>query len=294
MTSYKKNKKPTVLVIGPGYLGSDLIPSLVSDYWVIALGRSPYPRRPTGVKFYRADARNNKVLESCIKQSHIIINLLGGGGNQEVVEHPDWAIETYVLASQEICRLAKKYGVKHVLLSSSIAVHDPRAPYGFFKLIQEQVLVKSSVPYTIMRFSNLFGVNANHPVSERGLLGQFISNAVAGRVLKIHGNGNQKIEYLHLSDATAAIKLLLSLPPKNKIYDIGTEQLQTVNQIARHVINQTKNLTGRRVKLVHVPTSAESGYTSVSFRALRMLGWRPKISFSAGLKEIIQKYVQKN
>jgi len=237
---------------------------------------------------------DSKVLESCIKQSDIIINLLGGGGNQEVIAHPDWAIATYVLASQEICRLAKKYRVKHVLLSSSVAVHGPRTPYGFLKLIQEHILINSSVPYTLMRFSNMFGVNVNHPVSEKGLLGQFISRAVAGRVLTIHGNGKQKIDYLHLSDATTAIKLLLSLPPKNKIYDIGTARPQTVNQIARHIIMQTKDLTGRRVKCAHVPTPTESGYAVVSSRALRALGWRPKISFSTGLKEIVQNYVKKN
>jgi nucleoside-diphosphate-sugar epimerase len=219
---------------------------------------------------------------------------LGGGGNQEVLAHPDWAIETYVLASQEICRLAKKYSVGHLLLASSVAAHGPRAPYGFLKLIQEQILAESFVPYTIMRFPNMFGVSVNHPVSENGLLGQFISSAVAGRVLKINGDGNQKIDYLHLSDSTAAIKLLLSISPKNETYDVGTEQLQTVNQIARHIIRETSSLSRKRIQLVHVPMSAESGYARISSRALRALGWRPKISFSAGLREVIQRYVQEN
>lgn len=294
MTYYKKKKKRTVLVIGPGYLGTELIPLLISDYRVIALGRSPYPHAQTGVTLYRADAGNRKVLESCIKRSDIVINLLGGGGNQEVMAHPDWAIETYVLASQEICRLAKKYRVKHLLLASSVAAHGPRAPYGFLKLMQERILAASSVPHTILRFPNIFGVNAAYSASEKGLLGHFISSAVAGHILKIHGDGKQRIDYLHLSDATAAIKLLLSRPPKNNIYDAGTTQPKTVNYIARRIITQTTGLTGKRATCVHVPAPAETGYTITSSRALRALGWRPKISFNAGLKELIQNYVQEN
>lgn len=294
MAPSKKINKPTVLVIGPGYLGRALIPMLIASYRVLAFSRSPYPGKPKSVKFYRGDAASGNALKSCIRQADIVINLLGGGGNEEVMANPDWAIQTYIDASKQICLLAKKYRIRHLLLSSSIAVHRAEVnPYGFLKLAQEQILAKSAVPYTIMRFANIFGSNGQQ-MSKKGLLGQFISKAAAGLPLKIRGNGRQKVDYLHLKDAGAAIKLLLSLPPRNEVYNIGTARPLTVNKIARQVIKQVKSLTGKKSKLIRVSEPASASYPQVSSQGIRKLGWRPKTSFAKGLNEVIKNYVKKD
>ena len=116
------------------------------------------------------------------------------------------------------------------------------------------------------------------------------ANAARGAPLPIHGDGGQKMDFLHVKDAVRACLQLLKQPATgwNQIYNIGSGGPVSVRTLAETCVSLA------REKGIGNPSIewAEDAQAGPSFgmrieKAGRFLDWRPAIPLRSGLAELM-------
>jgi len=111
----------------------------------------------------------------------------------------------------------------------------------------------------------------------------FISQALAGEALTVHGDGSQTRSLCHVDDMVEGLMLLMNGPEgfRGPVNLGGTDEL-TVLEIARHVCR----LAGREPDIVFTPLPPDDPATRRPDIGLARhhLGWRPVVPLSDGLK----------
>src|SRR5258708_36670154 len=106
------------------------------------------------------------------------------------------------------------------------------------------------------------------------------------RPIVINGDGEQLRDYVYVGDCARANLLALSVPDGAAIYNLGSGQGTSVNQ----VFAALKMITGYE----HEPTygPAKLGETRRIYldarKAQRELGWEAQMSFESGLAECVR------
>ena len=144
----------------------------------------------------------------------------------------------------DVVAAAKSSGVKHLVQLSAIgAGDDPEYPYLFSKWRAEQEVIKSGVPYTILRSSIMFGE------------GDEFLNALAAMVrvfplVPVVGSGRNRFQPIAVEDVARCVALSLDRGSlRDRTVEIGGPDQLTYNQIVAAV---ARTLGKRRLRL-HVP-----------------------------------------
>lgn len=117
------------------------------------------------------------------------------------------------------------------------------------------------------------------------LIPAFWSRALAGEALPVYGDGLQVREWLHVDDHCAALELLLEAGEPGKIYNIGTGERLPNLEVADRILDLAAARTGARGRIEHVvDRPGHDRRYAVDASRIRALGWRPEISFEAGLE----------
>ncbi|HEV7232497.1 MAG TPA: NAD-dependent epimerase/dehydratase family protein [Bacteroidia bacterium] len=107
---------------------------------------------------------------------------------------------------------------------------------GYAKTFYEQY----NLPVSIVRYSNVFGINQAPSNPYCGVIGKFIQKALTGEPLLIHGDGEQTRDYTFVEDACRAT-ILAALDQKaiGEVFNIGTGVETSVNNLAKAVLEIT-------------------------------------------------------
>lgn len=110
---------------------------------------------------------------------------------------------------------------------------------------------------------------------------------MAGQPLTIHGTGEQRKDYIHVSDIATAFWAARDLPASTISY-IGTGETTSVNEIAEKILA----VTGSKSEVVYVdsPRHGEKELMEGERLALLGTGWTPKVSFEQGLRKVKEHY----
>ena len=148
--------------------------------------------------------------------------------------------------------LSKKIKAKRFIFSSSSAVYgnpkrtpidenhptDPLSPYALHKLIGEQYCKMYSKIYNLdtvcLRYFNVYGNRMPNKGAYRSVISIFKEQYNKKQPLNIVNDGKQKRDFIHVNDIIKANILAANLPKDHKgdIFNIGTGQAYTVNEIA--------------------------------------------------------------
>ncbi|MBI4133693.1 GDP-mannose 4,6-dehydratase, partial [Candidatus Uhrbacteria bacterium] len=163
----------------------------------------------------------------------------------------------------------------------------PFSPYGVSKLAFEQYLHcyghVYKFPYVALRYANVYGPRQSGK-GEAGVVAVFAQKMLRGEQPVINGDGKQTRDYVYIDDVVRANMLALR-PRVRGVYNIGTGQETTVNEIFRTLCA----LTGADVHLRHGPAKLGEERRSVldARRARRVLGWKPRVPLAEGLKRTV-------
>lgn len=192
-----------------GYIGENLIRFLNSK----------------GVfKIYCIDKVNGVRAEDVdyILNTDVIIHLAAISGIPACENDPEEAILSNVSASYNILNLAYKNNIPVILASSQAAKTPSASIYATTKFAMEteaKRLNKLGANNKILRFSNVFG---GHKYLEKknSVLSCFAKAYINGEVAKIHGDGCQERDFLHVDDLCKVIYEIAE-----KIYDITEDTI---------------------------------------------------------------------
>lgn len=207
-------KIESVLVTGSdGYIGENLIKFLESN----------------GVfKIYKVDKKSGVRAEDLdiLLNYDLIVHLAAESGIPTCEENPEEAILSNVCASFNILNLAHKHNIPVILASSQAAKNPSGSLYASTKYAMETEalrLNKKGANNKILRFSNVFG-GYKYLEKKNSVLSCFAKSFLNGEHVKIHGDGKQERDFLHVDDLCKVIFQIGSQIDKIKesVIDVGT------------------------------------------------------------------------
>lgn len=112
---------------------------------------------------------------------------------------------------------------------------DPQSPYGLSKLLASQYIESSGFGCSL-RFFNLYGPARGKPGPYDGVVRRFMSLALAGAPLTIHGQGGQTRDFVFVHDAVSALLTASGLTNGGKglcgVYNVGTGRSTSILELA--------------------------------------------------------------
>ena len=281
-----KNSKTSVLVTGgAGYIGSHAVLALRDADWpVTVIDNLTTGFRfavPEGVAFHEGDIEDSKLLAQIFAERNIgaIMHFAGSIVVPESVENPLKYYHNNTVKSRALIDAAVKAGVPHFIFSSTAATYGvpdvesvtedtpqhPINPYGWSKLMTEQMLSDSAFAHDLnfcaLRYFNVAGADpqartgqstagATHliKVAVEAALGKRDSVAVFGSNYDTP-DGTGVRDYIHVSDLASAhvlaLEALIDQPDRSLTMNCGygrgfsvLEVLDAVDRVTNKTINR--------------------------------------------------------
>lgn len=307
---------------GAGFIGSHLAEALLSQGHQVTVvddlstGRFRNIAHLTGhpkFSFAIETITNETVMDRLASQCDVIFHLAAAVGVKLIVERPVHTIETNVLGTDMVLRLANRYRPK-VLIASTSEVYGKgmRVPFGeeddrvigptsksrwayatskavdeFLALAYHQT---KKVPVVVARFFNTVGPR------QTGRYGMVIPRlvdwALAGEPIQVYGTGSQSRCFCNVADSVRAIIGLVNEPAaEGEIINVGTDEEVTIENLA----HQIKAMIGSSSEIVHVPydEAYAPGFEDMQRRVpdiskiRRLTGWQPEMALEETLAQVI-------
>ncbi|MFA6149737.1 MAG: NAD-dependent epimerase/dehydratase family protein [Chitinophagaceae bacterium] len=203
---------------------------------------------------------------------------------------------------RNILDLCKNTGVKRIFYSSSSEVYgepvilpqheyttplNSRLPYAVVKNIGEAYCrsyhQEFGLDFTIFRFFNTYGPKQ----SSDFVMSKFLQAALNNEDITLYGDGSQSRTFCYVDDnVDACLKTLFDESYKNDVYNIGSDIVITIKELAETIIE----LTGSSSKLIHLPPLRDGDMTRRqpdNSRMRELLG-RDLLPYKEGIRKIIQ------
>lgn len=137
-------------------------------------------------------------------------------------------IRTYtnnITASINLIKICKILGVEKFIFASSSSVMGT-SPYGHSKKVIEEVLHHSALPYTVLRFFNVYG-----PGQRQNVL-QIMYDAIRlDRELTIFGEGDTTRDFTHVDNVVTAVIKAMDERYNGRILEVGTGDPHSLNEV---------------------------------------------------------------
>lgn len=306
-----------ILVTGvAGFMGSHEAEALLKlgyrVYGVDDLSGGYRRNIPQGCRFTKLDLRNRRRTERYIARVRpdLLIHdaaFATEGGSQFT---PINSTARNYMAYLNTLVPAVRYGLKKVLLASSMSVYGaqrppftedmPRRPediYAIAKASKEQATELLSrvhgFMYTIVRPHNVYGPRQNLRDPYRNVIAIWINALMNDKRFYIYGDGRQKRAFTYIADYTPyAIRAALSRRCHGEIFNIGPREEISLNDLARAVIRLYfghESSCPARLKPRHLPgrpLEVKEAYCSQR-KAERVLGYRTTVPIEEGVRRLI-------
>ncbi len=152
---------------------------------------------------------------------------------------------------------------------------DPKAAYGNAKHFAEHLCMQHGQAFGFeVCIARLFAfVGPLLPLDAHFAVGNFLRDALAGRTIRIQGDGTPLRTYLHAADLARWLLTLLALGRAGEIYNVGSDEIVSIRELAERV----GGLCGVGVEIAKKPEIGKlpSRYVPDIRKARDELGLRP-------------------
>lgn len=253
--------------------------------------------------WHEGDFANQNEIHEAVEGIDIVFHLIGTTLPQNSNENPAYDLSTNLISTVKLLDVCKASGVKKVIFFSSggtvygipqltpIPEDHPTNPissYGIHKLAIEKYLMLYQhlygLDYAILRIANPYGPRQNAG-SGQGAVAAFLQKAVAGEPVEIWGDGSVVRDYLHVSDVVSACIAVMGEGVVKTIVNIGSGVGLSLIDLVRKIeeaMGQPLELAYKSGRRADVPANV----LDIS-KALTLLGWTPRVSLDAGLRETL-------
>jgi nucleoside-diphosphate-sugar epimerase len=301
-----------ILGVG-GFLGSHLARHLLTAGWevtgVLRHPRSPSLERRLGdiledLRLVVGDASDPALLAPLLPSADAVFPFAGLSGAASSMQQPLADLEANGHGQLVVLETLRAHNPgAHVVFPGSRLQYGPcqRLPvdedhpqrpvsiYGVHKMLGEQYCRLYSraygIPAATLRISNPYGPFQYRRDERYGIVGTFLARAARGQELRVYGGGQQLRDYIYIDDLVRLLAQVATSPAAaGQAFNASGPEAVTLREMAETVVATVGN--GR---VVDAPWPAEHGtvetgdYVGDTGRALRELGWRPKVGLAAGL-----------
>ncbi|WP_410673653.1 NAD-dependent epimerase/dehydratase family protein [Amycolatopsis sp. cmx-4-68] len=296
-SAHAPDRTSVVVTGGSGFIGRAAVRAFRDrGVPVTVVDRVPFPGDPSGVRVVVGDLREAGVREEAVTaETAGIVHLAALTSVLKSVELPEDTFADNVVVTQELLELARRREVPKFLLASTNAVIGdvgsaiitpdlslrPLTPYGATKAACEMLLSGYAGAYGMttcaLRFTNVYGPGMSHKDS---FVPRMMRAALTGGGVRIHGDGRQRRDLVHVDDVVRAILSAFGSGHTGRAI-VGAGRSVSVLEMVEAV----REVTGAELPVEHVEAPAgemPAVVVDVSASA-ETIGYRPEVSLTDGL-----------
>ena len=310
--------KRVLVTGGAGFISSNLIRHLLAEteHQVVSLDALTYAGNLENLadlishprlSFVHGDIRDASLVRELTEGVDVIINAAAESHVEKSIEHgASEFVTTNVEGTQILLDAIRVTPVERFILISSSEVYgtaeaapmdeehalNPRSPYAATKAGADRLaysyFTTYGLPIVIVRPFNNYGPR-QHPEK---VVPRFITQALAGEPLTIHGDGHASRDWLYVTDDAEAIELAIERPIEplaGEVVNIATGIDLSVSEIADLVLGVLGKPAELKTYVDERPGQVDRHIGSTE-KAERLLGWRARTAFEDGLERTVAWY----
>lgn len=291
---------------GAGFIGSHLCDALLAEgHQVVcvdnlltgSLRNIAHLRNEPGFEFLELDV--NSPYDA--GPVDYIFHFASPASPVDYMEHGIETLKVGSLGSFHSLELAKKYGAKYLLASTSECYGDPlehpqkesywghvnpigpRSVYDESKRFAEAVTAAyrryHNVDTQILRIFNTYGPRLQ--LNDGRVISNFMKQALRGEPLTVYGDGSQTRSFCYVSDEVDGILRLAKANTPGPV-NIGNPTEFTILECAHLVLRVTRSKS--KIAYEPLPQDDPKQRRPDISKARALLDWEPKINLEQGLK----------
>lgn len=321
----KKDGEKTILITGgAGFIGSNFLKYMFDKYptykfivldaltYAGSLDKIPeYIQKSERFEFMHDSINNPEAVDKAMAKSDMVVHFAAETHVTRSIYEDEPFFVTDVLGTRVLMNAVRKYENRierfvHISTSEVYGTAEgdevmdeshplnPRSPYAAAKAGANRLVYSYCctyhVPAVILRPFNNYGPGQHL----EKLIPRMITAAIRKEPLTIHGNGEQKRDWVYTLDVAQAVDLVLHHANfdeiKHQVINIGSGKAISVIEIARWVLEHFK-LPESYLKYVGDRPGQVECHLSSTNKAQELLGWSATTSLDEGLNLTIQWYI---
>jgi UDP-glucose 4-epimerase len=322
--SGEETGRSALITGGAGFIGSHLAELLLADGWEVFVLDDLSTGSERNVAHLRERRDFHLVVDSVLKSSvvnelvhrcDVVYHLAAAVGVRLIVEQPVHTLVTNIQGTENVLEHCNRFGKRVLVASTSEVYGDRREPealseesrrqygpttarrwaYAESKALDEFLALayhqERGLDCVIVRLFNTVGPRQS---GQYGMvIPTFVSAALAGRALEIHGDGTQTRCFCHVQDTIRAlVGLMDARNVVGQIYNVGSTERVTIDELADRVLA----LTGSGSEIVRVPYDEVYGQGIEDMlhrqpaieKVSAAIGWQPTRSLDEILGDVLQ------
>lgn len=284
-----------------------------------------YLKNLKNIHLVKGDIKNFKEIENASRNADIIVHAAAQTAVTSSVVDPLSDFEANAIGTFNVLEAARKNDIKSLVYCStnkvyggnvnSIKVHEKElkyvferehqngiaedfpidlcehTPYGCSKLTGDLYAQDYGRVYGIktgvFRMSCIYGTR-QLGIEDQGWVSWFIIASILNRGITIYGDGKQVRDVLYVADLVDLFNRFITSGSKAVVLNIGGGPENTLSLL--ELISILERLTGRKIstKFSGWRPSDQKVFVSDIRKAHKVLGWKPKISSSEGIKKVYE------
>jgi len=313
---------------GAGFIGSHLADELIAGGNEIVVlddlstGRFENITHLEGNKKFRfveGSILNEMLVDKIVEKCDVVYHLAAAVGVDLIVKKPLESLVTNIKGSEVVLDMVYRYH-KKVLIASTSEIYGKnsngplkeeddrilgsplkaRWGYSTAKALDELLAYiywrQKKVPSVIVRLFNTVGPRQTGNYGM--VVPRFVNQALKDENITVYGDGKQSRCFLHVKDAvTTLIKLMNNKDAVGKVFNIGSQEEITIEELAKRVIEVTKS----KSELIYIPydKAYEEGFEDMQRRVPdttkvnNAVGFAPTINLEGIIKSVVE-YCRQN
>ena len=297
----------------------------INNYYDVSLKRSRLKilKKYKKFSFTRGLLENQKLLNSSVLKFRpsIIIHLAAQAGVRYSLEKPDIYLNSNIVGTFNLIKIANKIKVKHLIIGSSSSVYgaNRKIPFQEIDKTDHQVsfyaATKKSteslahsysslwkLPTTMLRFFTVYGPWGRPDMAYF----KFTKKIIAQKKIDIYNKGKMNRDYTYIDDIVDGIyKLLNKAPSLNSKKKFKNDSLSPVAPYRILNIGNTKKIylldfintleseLDKKTKKNYMPMQKGDVHSTLSDSSLlkRITGYNPTTNYKSGIKKFINWYL---
>jgi len=256
---------------------------------------------------------NESLVDKLIERCDVVFHLAAAVGVELIIKKPLESMMTNIRGSEVVLEMAHRYRKKVLIASTSeiygkntagpLQEHTDRIlgsplksrwSYSTSKAVDEILAYiywkEKGVPTVIVRLFNTVGPRQSGAYGM--VVPRFVSQALKGAPLVVHGTGKQSRCFLHVSDAVGALIKLIEHPQAvGDVFNLGSQEEVTIEELARRVLAITTSSSA--ITYVPYEEAYEEGFEDMPRRVpditkiSRLIGFRVTIPLDGIIRDVV-------
>jgi UDP-glucose 4-epimerase len=257
----------------------------------------------------------SSVVNELVHRCDVVYHLAAAVGVRLIVEEPVHTLVTNIQGTENVLDHCNRFGKRVLVASTSEVYGDRREPealdeeskrmygpttarrwaYAESKALDEFLALayhqERGLDCVIVRLFNTVGPRQS---GQYGMvIPRFVTSALAGRPLEIHGDGTQTRCFCHVQDTIRALAGLMDARDiSGQIFNVGSTERVTISELAQRVLTLTESSS----TTVPVPYDEVYGQGIEDMlhrqpaieKVTGAIGWEPTRSLDQILDDVVQ------